>query len=41
MGITTDGDKKSVSIVFLPGKTFDLREHIKLYAVPKDLPIGK
>lgn len=40
VGITTAGDKKVLSIAFLPGKTFDLREHIRLYVVPNEVVVG-
>lgn len=40
VAITTAGDKKSVAVVFMPGKTFDLREHIRLYIVPRDVSVA-
>jgi hypothetical protein len=38
--IGADSDGKSIVFAeYLPGKTRDLRQHVKLYAVPKDLKV--
>ena len=38
--IGADSDKKSIVYVeYLPGKTRDLRQHVRLFAVPKDLKV--
>ena len=38
--IGADSDKKSIVYVeYIRGKTFDLREHVRLFAVPKDLKV--
>jgi hypothetical protein len=35
-------DKKTVlTVTYTPGKTRDLRQHVKLFAVPKDAELGK
>jgi hypothetical protein len=38
IGANSDG-KSIVFAEYLRGKTFDLRQHVKLYAVPKDLKV--
>jgi len=38
IGAGSDG-KPIVYVELLPGKTFDLREHVRLFAVPKDLKV--
>jgi hypothetical protein len=38
--IGADSDKKSIVYVeYLPGKTRDLRQHVRLFTVPKDLKV--
>ena len=38
--IGADSDKKSIVYVeYIRGKTFDLREHVRLFVVPKDLKV--
>ena len=39
-GETKDG-KTTVTPTFTPGRTRDLRPHVKLFVVPKDAEIGK
>lgn len=41
VGIRMVDGKPTLAIQFVTGKTFDLREHLKLYVVPSDVVIGK
>jgi hypothetical protein len=35
----SDGEKKQVNFVYTPGRSRDLREHHRLFAVPVDVPV--